>query len=580
MQSRSDRNLVAQLGATDDGSHRAVALLLARHWRATCDYAVVCLASATGAAQFVATTAFNRVLGRLAGGAAGGALRPQFLVAVRETVREWAADEGICVVLPELRKPTGGRGLRAVKAGTSERRQLAERAFRALPGESQCLLWHTEVEAEPISIPAGLLGVDISAAAATLEQAREQFRAGLVRAHRELAPTAECRHHNRLLDISLRRGSPLLLDAQGHVTACHYCRRAAEQLGHFEGGLELLLAETVLGWGARRYLDSRPGRGAVEELPPAPQAVGPEAVHPEVLHQEAVRSAYASRNRTRRMAVAVGVGLTCLVLLATVLVVRGWSDGIHGVAGPGDTWGAASGGTVRSGPTREPSVVASPSAASASEPVEVAHGRLRSPATGLCLDAEGGRVGAGTGAVLAACSSAGSQQWSYRRDGMLRSAADPTLCLAADPQARRVLLSGCVVHVGEASYELTGRGELLLRRHRGLVVAPGSGTASARVVVTKRDGAQRQRWALEAGADRTEREAPAKSRPEQPRPDEKATPGPSGLGAPRDKSGQSQERYGTRIAQVGCRDDSGPAPGRPADRRSPAVSSRIYKIFP
>ncbi|MFF4548814.1 RICIN domain-containing protein [Streptomyces sp. NPDC001435] len=545
MQSRSDRNLVAQLGAKGDGSHRAVALLLARHWRATCDYAVVCLASASGAAQFVATTAFNRVLGRLAGGATGTPLRPQFLVAVRETVREWAADEGICVVLPELRKPTGGRGLRAVKSGIPERRQLAERAFRALPGASQCLLWHTEVEAEPISIPAGLLGVDTSAAAATLEQAREQFRAELLRAHRELAPTAECRHHNRLLDISIRRGGFLLPDAQRHLTVCQYCRRAAEQLGHVEGGLEILLAETVLGWGARRYLDSRPGRGAVEELPPAPEAVGPEGVHPEVLHSEVVRSAYASRKRTRRMAVAVGVGLTCLVLLATGLVVRGWTDGVHGVSAPGDTWGAAGRGSARSGATREPSVVASPSAASASEPVEVAHGRLRNPATGLCLDVEGGRVGAGAGAVLAPCSSAGSQQWSYRRDGVLRSAADPTLCLAVEPQARKVLLSGCVGHAGEASYELTVRGELLLRRHRGLVVAPGSGRASAHVVVTKRDGDRRQRWTLAAGAGRTQRKTPAKRRPERPR-QVRTDPG--------------AVRHSDRA--VGCRGDSGPVPER------------------
>ncbi|WP_317633450.1 hypothetical protein [Streptomyces sp. HUAS TT20] len=455
MQSRSDRNLVAQLGAKGDGGHRAVALLLARHWRATCDYAVVCLASATGAAQFVATTAFNRVLGRLAGGATGGPLRPQFLVAVRETVREWAADEGICVVLPELRKPTGGRGLRAVKSGIPERRQLAERAFHALPGASQCLLWHTEVEAEPISVPAGLLGVDISSATAMLEQAREQFRAGLVRAHRELAPTAECRYSNRLLDISLRRGGSLSPDVQQHLTVCQYCRQAAEQLGHFEGGLEILLAETVLGWGARRYLDSRPGRGAVEEPPPAPKAVSPEAVHPEVLHSQAVRSAYERRNRTRRMAVAVGVGLTCLVLLATALVVRGWAEGLHGVSRLGDAWGALGGGSARSGVNREPSVAASPSAAVASGPAEVAHGGLRNPA-----------------------------------------------------------------------------------------------------------------------------------------------------GTPRDKSGQTQERYATRIARVGCRDVSGgptperpvpveyavtpvldalrplPSARRPGDRRSPVVSSRIYKIFP
>ncbi|MFJ3307789.1 ricin-type beta-trefoil lectin domain protein [Streptomyces sp. NPDC086549] len=574
MQSRSDRNLVAQLRAEGDSSHCAVTLLLARHWRATCDYAIVCLASATGAAQFVATTAFNRVLGRLAGGAADGALRPQLLVAVRETVREWAADEGICVVLPELRKPTGGRGLRAAMPGPPERRQLAELAFRALPGASQCLLWHTEVEADPITIPAGLLGVDTATAAATLEQSREQFRAGLVRAHRELAPTSDCRFHNSLLDVPKRRGGSLAPDVPRHLTVCRYCRQAAEQLSHFEGRLEILLAEAVLGWGARRYLDSRPGRGAVEERPPAPEAVHPEAVHLENARLEAVPPGAGGGHRTtagsrRRKALAVGVGLASLALLATVLVARSWSDE-NGVPRPGVTWGAPGGsrvGPAGPGTADKPSVVASPSAASASDPVEVAHGRLRSPATGLCLDVEGGRVGPGAGTALAACSSAESQQWSYQDDGRLRSAADPALCLAAAPEARTVQLSGCGVRAGEVSYGLTVSGELLLRRHKGLVVAPGSGRASTQVVVAKRDGTGKQRWVLDAGADQSERKAPGRGGPErlppQPGPKKKAAPEPPGADTPREKSGQPRERYDTRIAQVGCCDDSGPAAGPP-----------------
>ena len=69
----SDRDLIAQLTKTPAAKHHAVALLLTRHWRATCDYAVVCLASATPVAQLVASAAFERVLGRLTGGAVGGA---------------------------------------------------------------------------------------------------------------------------------------------------------------------------------------------------------------------------------------------------------------------------------------------------------------------------------------------------------------------------------------------------------------------------------------------------------------------------------------------------------------------------
>ncbi|MFJ3234129.1 hypothetical protein [Streptomyces sp. NPDC086787] len=221
-----DRDLVAQFADSPDGGHRAIALLLTRHWRPTCDYAVICLASATGAAQLVATTAFNRVLARAAGGWADGALRPRFLVAVRETVREWAADDGIRAVLPELGKPVGGRGLRVAMARTPERRQLAERAFQDLSVAAQCLLWHTEVEAEPISVPAGLLGMDNATAAAALGGARERLRAGLDRPDSGGAPG--------------------------------------------EGGLGVLIADAVLGWGARRYLASRPGCESATPWPPVP----------------------------------------------------------------------------------------------------------------------------------------------------------------------------------------------------------------------------------------------------------------------------------------------------------------------
>ncbi|KUM99215.1 hypothetical protein AQI95_39950 [Streptomyces yokosukanensis] len=484
----SDRDLVAGLGGPHHVRHHAVALLLARHWRAARDYAVVCLASAGPTAQLVATAAFHEVLGRMAGGAIGGALRPQLLVAVRDTVRAWAADEAACATLPELRRPTGGRGLRATKPGTPERRQLAERAFRALPGASQCLLWHIEVEAEPIYIPAGLLGIAPATATAALALAREQFRGGCVRAHRELAPSRECRFYNRLLDVPLRRGGALLPDVRQHLTVCAYCRHAAETFARFEDGLGLLLAETVLGWGARRYLDARPGRVPAEEAPPAPD---PAATAPGGRH----RTAHGGRHRT---AVAVGVGLTSLALLATVLVVRSWSDD-NGVPAPGDTWGAPAGRTTRPGDARSVTSPSAASAASVGDPVEIAHGGLRDLRSGRCLDVRGDGAEAGAGVGLAPCTSAATQQWSYRDDGLLRSAADPSLCLAADPGTRNVVLAGCVVHAGEVTYDFTVRGEILLRGQEGLALAPGPGGTTARVGLAPRDGSPEQRWVLDPG---------------------------------------------------------------------------------
>ncbi|WRZ88812.1 RICIN domain-containing protein [Streptomyces sp. NBC_01007] len=257
----SDEELAAVLrGGTEAEATRPVALLTARHWRPAYDYAVICLATSSQVASMVTEASFHHVLDRLAEGEQALALRPRLLVTVRDTVRNWAADDRISEALPALRKPAGGRGMRLAKSMTAENRKLAERAFLALPGAARCLLWHTEVEDESLSVPAGLLGMDADTAFAAWDQAREQFRQACLRAHLELAPTRECGFHNRLLDVPTRRGGALLPDVQQHLAECSYCRYAAAQLGHFEGGLGVLIAESVLGWGARRYFDSHRSR--------------------------------------------------------------------------------------------------------------------------------------------------------------------------------------------------------------------------------------------------------------------------------------------------------------------------------
>ncbi|MGI5373820.1 ricin-type beta-trefoil lectin domain protein [Streptomyces sp. CA-251387] len=560
----SDRDLLAGLGKAAADGH-AVALLMARHWRATHDYAAICLASTASSASMVAAAAFHRVLGR----PGHGALRPQLLTAVRDLVKEWAADGRISALMPELDKPTGGRGLRAARSVTPERRHIAERAFRALPGASQCLLWHTEVEAEPITIPAGLLGVDTGTASAAMEGVREQFRAGCVRAHRELAPTRECRFYNRLLDVPIRRGGALLPDVQQHLTECRYCRHAAEQLSHFEGGLEVLLAETVLGWGARRYLDSRPGRGGSGAAPSTRSGRGGRhrPVHPTV-------------PSGRAKAVALGVGVTALALLVTVLTAKGWSEE-NGIPDARATWGAPSGTSVSPGAVTRPSSGGSPSAASAEEPVEIAQGRLRNLDRGLCLDLRDRELRSGARAELAECSSAASQQWSYQGSGLLRSAADPTLCLDSDADKGTVVLANCLAHAGEVRYDLTVHGELLPRGSGGLTVACGDGES---VVLAERDGSQAQRWLLDGGFTGEGEAKPKQKEGERrdekgeggttadpdPAPDHKApdaVPEPTEGNSPRDEpnrpSDPAEPQYETRYVQ----DDSGAEtePATPVD---------------
>ncbi|MFB7507467.1 RICIN domain-containing protein [Streptomyces broussonetiae] len=524
-------------GSDAEGS-RSAALLMARHWQPAQEYAVICLALSGPLAHMVTATAFHQVLGRLALGEPAEALRPRLLVAVRDTVVNWSGTDRITAVLPGLAKPAGGRGMRAAKTLIPENRVLSDRSFHALPRLEQTLLWHTEVEAEPTTVPAALLGVDTDSATAALEQAREKFREGLVRAHRELAPGKDCRYYNRLLDVPIRRGGALLPDVQEHLAACSFCRHAAEQLGHADAAPGVLLAEAVLGWGARRYLDSRPGRrtgpartrgsrrsggrrrggggpgllaravlsgarGRADDEPSEPRArtgqsrgrrhgggeSGPLARFPAAVLR-APGAALSSRT------LLTGVGVASAVLLATVLVVGMWPDGGDGTdpvastgAAPGTAGPAAPGSATAPGTTGLPT---------AGRPA-----RLRNAAADLCLDIKG-TPKAGAGAVMAVCSSALTQRWTYDTDGLLRSAADSGLCLDSHADAGVVILGTCAEEDSERSadvrYDLTAQGELLPRWDRTLALAGPGGTPGADLVVTVRDRSAGQRWVTDAAS--------------------------------------------------------------------------------
>lgn len=450
----SDENLATRLRGRPDGEVApSVALLMARHWQPARDYAAICLASQAEVASMVTAATFHQVLDRLALGEAALAVRPRLLAAVGETVRVWSAEDRISGVLPELLKPAGGRGMRTAKSMTPENRKLAERSFQALPGLSRCLLWHTEVEAEPISIPAGLLGMDTDTASAALEQAREKFREGCVHAHRELAPSKDCRFYNRLLDVPIRRGGTLLPDVQQHLAECPYCRFAAEQLSHIEGGLGVLLAESVLGWGALRYFDTRPGRAQQPERTrnsSARHGGGRPRIMPRI-PLPGRRSPGAPRNSR---ALLTGVGVASAGLLAALFAAGLFShdDGVDPAASNASN--GANGGTA-------PGVGSQSAPGTAHLPTVPGQSRLRNAGADLCLDIRG-EVKAGAGTELAACSDAPTQQWSYESNGLVRSVADSGLCLDSHVDAGVVVLGKCAAEKDkrgeDVRYDLTAQG--------------------------------------------------------------------------------------------------------------------------
>ena len=377
-------------GRPDGEAAQSVALLMARHWQPAHDYAVICLASSATLAAMVTAAAFHQVLDRLALGEPAVALRPRLLVAVRDTVREWSAEDRISGVLPELGKPAGGRGMRAAKSMTPENRKLAERSFQALPGT------------RPLSALA------YRGRGRAVKRARRT--AGHGYRHRRRPPSnrrvknsakvvympignsrrrKDCRFYNRLLDVPIRRGGALLPDVQQHLAQCRYCRYAAEQLSHFEGGLGVLLAEAVLGWGARRYLDTttRAGRSPPDPAHAAPPGTAagrtsPPVADPRADPPVARRTALLpdTAHRSGR-----GLGRADRDVLAAGL----WSDddGVDPAAS------ATGGGTASQSP---PAVSTSPPG-TAQLPNAPRQTRLRNAEADLCLDIRGEpKAGAGT----------------------------------------------------------------------------------------------------------------------------------------------------------------------------------------
>ncbi|WP_217237841.1 RICIN domain-containing protein [Streptomyces sp. AC555_RSS877] len=497
----SDEGLGAALrGRSDVEVGKSVALLMARHWQPVHEYAAICLASPEGTASMVTAAAFHQVLDRLTLGEPAVALRPRLLVTVRDTVRQWSSEEHISGALPELGKPAGGRGMRAAKSLTPENRKLAERSFHALPGLARCLLWHVEVEAEPMAVPAALLGMDTGTASAALEQAREKFREGCVHAHRELAPSKDCRFYNRLLDVPIRRGGALLPDVQHHLGECRHCRNAAEQLSHFEGGLGVLLAESVLGWGARRYLESRPSRS--QEPPRARGSSrhggGRRRLLPGI--PSPGRRPLGGLRSSRTL--LTGVGLASAGLLATVLVAGQWSDG-DGVDPAASTSGN---GAVGAAPGAGGQAPPTASSGTAQLPIAPGRTRLRNLGADLCLDIRGEpRSGAGT--ELAACSSVPTQQWSYESDGLLRSVAEPDLCLDSHADAGVVILGTCAgekaKRADDVRYDLTVQGELLPRWDEQLALTTTGADPGSDIVVKVRDGVTEQYWLADPASTAT-----------------------------------------------------------------------------
>ncbi|MBL1084437.1 ricin-type beta-trefoil lectin domain protein [Streptomyces actinomycinicus] len=251
--------------------------LLDRHWAAAFAYARLCT-DGPRAAGMLTTAAFTRLFGaalRQSGPTA--AWRPHVLIAVRRIAAEWDTDGRRELLHPALRSDDGtGERASAKLLPPPGRRQLS-RAFQRVPETSRAVLWHVEVEAEPLAVPAALLGLEEEDVRVELRRARERLREECLQVHREMAPEDECQRYLRMLDVTFRRGgTDIDPDLGTHLARCGHCSGTADQLARFNDGLGLALAEAVLGWGAHGYVASRAARAEDPAAPvPAAAAVAP-----------------------------------------------------------------------------------------------------------------------------------------------------------------------------------------------------------------------------------------------------------------------------------------------------------------
>ncbi|MGW2719252.1 ricin-type beta-trefoil lectin domain protein [Streptomyces sp. NPDC001492] len=510
--------------------------LLDRHWEAAFAYARLCTDGAASAGMLT-TAAFTRLFGEtLRQNGPTSAWRPQLLVTVRRIAAEWDNDHRREHLHPEL-SSEGGDRVAARLLPPSDRRLLSG-AFQRLPQSARCLLWHVEVEAEALGVPAGLLGIEEQDAAVELERARERLREECLQVHRELAPEQECRRYLRMLDVTYRRGGVEIdPDLNTHLACCRHCSHTADQLAQFNQGLGLALAEAVLGWGARAYVESRLASPAEDSgalppevpIPPIPgepfasahpaPGTGPRPGGRSAARRAAHKAARHAAARRRNLAAAV-VTVSGLVVLPLVL----WS-----VLGSGDGTTTADGdhpsetpGSGTSTPSAAPSWVGTSTGSHGTM-----RGKLHNADSGLCVAVVGKKAVKGAETELADCSSPSVQQWTYETDGRLRSAADPDLCLDSH-LGYSVQLAPCTgasePGAKNIRYDFTLQGTLVPRWDQDLALTPAATDGSGALVVKTRDDGTVQRWAFDTSKADLQMQVVNWDADDSPSPTPKATP--------------------------------------------------------
>ncbi|MFD6923353.1 ricin-type beta-trefoil lectin domain protein [Streptomyces sp. NPDC059944] len=203
----------------------------------------------------------------------------------------------------------------------------------------------------------------------------------------------------------------------------------------------------------------------------------------------------ARRGPSRRNVTLAVLTVGALILVPLVL----WAAGA-GSDGPG---GKADGGGSSGAP--RPHTGSTPSWTGAGGRADGAAGALlRNTTTGLCVGIAGAEAADGVETRLTSCDARSALTWSYGRDGLLRDAAEPGLCLDSH-LSYSVQLAPCAgasePGAKNVRYDLTLEGRLVARWNTDLVLVPAAAEGESPLVLKTRDDDEpAQRWTLESAS--------------------------------------------------------------------------------
>jgi Concanavalin A-like lectin/glucanases superfamily len=202
-----------------------------------------------------------------------GAVRPRALSAVLHSAAGWVRTDQWSTLAPDFAAWLGASdseehdGGAPLLSATSASSTMA-RAFDTLPGRSQEVLWHHEVEHDDGAVIERLLGEVPETVPQLLKRAQQELFNSYVQIYQDTILDDACLRFDRMLLAYVEdKSRNTTADLVAHLKGCSHCAKAAADLGCRRSEFGTLLAEALLPWGHSKYAAS-----ASRRRPPAEES--------------------------------------------------------------------------------------------------------------------------------------------------------------------------------------------------------------------------------------------------------------------------------------------------------------------